>query len=181
MLEFDMPKQDEGMRYDRTIEALKYLIGKPARNATKFDLELTEGDILKIITGRIGRIGFKKRLALGCPISGELPHVEYSYKNNGTEITYMREISPETGASGFYKKGVLDLKKVTDALNENCEETLQIYKKSERFTARVFRGGEKCYFELCGRKVDEEKMKNEGFGITDAVSLALDFCGCYKV
>lgn len=176
MLEFDMPGKSEKYRYGKTKAALEALAGKPIGNIKVFELDITEGNILETLIKRTELNGFQKRFALGCPVSEELPHFEYSCKNNGTEISYKREINPKTRINGFYKKGVLDLKRAAGALGDkDCEETFQFYKKSERVAARIFRSGVKCYFELNGCRADEEEMKKEGFNISDAVNLALDF------
>lgn len=176
MLTFDMPNNSEEYRYGKTKAALEALAGKTIGDIIFFELDIAKWNILETLIKRTELNGFQKRFALGCPVSEELPHFEYSCKNNGTQISYKREINPDTRINGFYKKGILDLKRAAGALNDKyCEETFQFYKKSERVAARIFRSGAKCYFELNGCRADEEEMKKEGFNISDAVNLALDF------
>lgn len=174
MLEFDMPDTSEEVRYNRTRNALEPLIGKPARNATKFSLELAEGDMLKPVMERTGLAGFKKRFGLGCPVSDEAPYFEYSLKDNGTEIRYKRKI--QTVEKGFYKDGVACLERIVPALNDIsiCLEYFSLYKRKE-IAAKVFRDDEGWRLMLNRCEVGGKELEREGFDMPYAVNTVLDF------
>lgn len=174
MLEFDMPDKSEKYRYGKTKAALEALAGKPIGDITVFELDITEGNILETLIKRTELKGFQKRFGLGCPVSREAPYFEYSLKDNGTEIRYRREIRPF--ADGFYADGVACVGRIVSALNDkgNCWEEISFYERRQT-AAKVFRDAEGWRMTLNRCRVGGKEIEREGFDMSDAVNLALDF------
>ncbi len=173
MNNFRMPTMKEAgshKKYENYVEALT-VAGIEIKNG-EFALNMEKG-IFGYVEEIIQFDKYDCLLDLGCVANP--PSIKISYKNNEKGLSYVRMPHQETNRNGYFKKGVANIRNISDSLSDidNCSETLSAGKRSARVT--VFKECKNVWsYDVRGCEICEENIKKSD-SLEGAIGVLIDF------